>query len=73
MILEPLDSLRQNLVISINVQRNGEMIYMMIEELLPSKSLWNAEILPYGCEADTLVDNNELSNNQFTEKPALVV
>ena len=37
------------------------MINMTIEEALPPKSLWNATLLPYGCEADTVVDGIELS------------
>ena len=37
------------------------MIHLIIKEVLPSKSLWNATVLPYGCEADTEVDGIELS------------
>ena len=63
MILESLDSLGQSLVINITVQRSGEMIHMTIEEVLvlPSKSLWNSTVLPYGC---TVVDGMELSKSQ---------
>ena len=66
MILESLDGLGQSLVINITVQRSGEMIHMTIEEVLvlPSKSLWNSTVLPYGCEADTVVDGMELSKSQ---------
>ena len=63
MNLASLDDLGQDVVINITVQRSGKMIYMAIEEALPSRSLWNVTILPYGCEADTVheVDNIELS------------
>ena len=65
MILESLDGLGQNLIINITVQRSGEseMINMTIEEVLPSKSLWNATLLPYGCEADIVADGIELSKS----------
>ena len=61
MILESLDGLGQNWGINITVGRNGEKIDMSIEEVLPSKSLWKASILAYGCESDTVVDDTELS------------
>ena len=61
MILESLDGLGQNLEVNIAVERNVEMINMHIEEVPPSKSLWKASILAYGCESDTVVDDTELS------------
>ena len=36
-------------MINISVVRIGEMIKMTIEEVLRSKSLWIASVLPYGC------------------------
>ena len=63
MILESLDGLGQNLVINITVQRSGEIIDMTIEEALPSKSIWNSTVLPYSCEANTVVDGIELSKS----------
>ena len=61
MILESLDGLGRDCVFNITVQRRGDMINMTIEEALPSRSLWNATILPYGCETDTVVDTTQLS------------
>ena len=60
MILDSFDGLGQ-VIINITVQRSGEMIHMTIEEVLQPKSLWNATVLPYNCEADTEVDGIELS------------
>ena len=59
--LESLDGLGENFIINITAQRSGEVIYMAIEEVLPSRSLWNVTILPNGCEGYILVDNIELS------------
>ena len=61
MILESLDGLQQNLEINVTLERNGEMVDMSIDEPLPSKSLWKASVLAYGCESDTVVDDAELS------------
>ena len=61
MNLVSLDDLGQDFIINIMVQRNGQMTHMAIEGALPSRSLWNVTILPYGCEADTVVNNIELS------------
>ena len=61
MILESLDGLGQDFVVNITVQRRGDMIHMTTEEVLPSRSLWNTTILPYGCETDVVVDTTELS------------
>ena len=61
MILESLDGLGQDFIINITVQRSKEIIHMAIEEALPSRSLWNVTILPYGCETDPVVDAIELS------------
>ena len=55
MILKSLDGLGHSNTINITVERIGETITMSIKEELPSKSLWEALILPYGCEADIMV------------------
>ena len=60
MTLESLDG-REELVINITVERNGEMIDMHVEESVPPNSLWRAAILAYGCESDRTVTNYELS------------
>ena len=60
MILGSLDGLVQDFVLNITVQRSREMVRMTTEEVLPSKSLWNATILPYGCGAG-VGDTIELS------------
>ena len=44
MTLESLDG-REDLVINITVERNGEMIDMHVEESVPPNSLWRASIL----------------------------
>ena len=61
MILESLDDHVQNLVVNIMVQRNGARTYFSIQEELPTSSLWNALILPYGCEANTVASLTKLS------------
>ena len=60
-ILESLDGLKDNLVINITVERNGEMIDMLTEETVPPNSLWRASILAYRCESDRVVTDYELS------------
>ena len=56
MVLESLYSLGQNITITnITVERNRERINIHIEERLPTKSLWEASIFPYGCEADIIM------------------
>ena len=37
------------------MHRNNEIISLIMEEVLPPKSLWNASILAYGCETHTAV------------------
>ena len=61
MSLESLDGCKDNLVINITVERNGEMIHMRTEETVPPNSLWRASILAYGCESDGVVTDYELS------------
>ena len=61
MNLESIDGLGQNLAVNITVERNGNNVNMHMEEMLQSKSLWKASILPYGCDADTIV--TELSKS----------
>ena len=60
MILESLDG-REDLVTNITVERNGEMIHMQVEEIIPPDSLWRASLLAYGCESHRIVTNYELS------------
>ena len=58
MILESLDGRGNTLYYSnISVLRNGETITMALKEdiSIPSKSLWDASVLPYGCDADVVV------------------
>ena len=57
MILESLDGHGNTLYSNITVERNGETITMAIKDdlLIPSKSLWDASVLPYGCDADVVV------------------
>ena len=52
--------------VNVSVQRDGEVVTMKSEKILPPKRLWNALILPYGCEADVQV--TELSElNDYLE------
>ena len=60
MTLESLDGY-EDLATNITVERNGEMIDMLVEESVPPNSLWRASILAYGCESDGIVTNYELS------------
>ena len=53
MTLESLDGLKHNLITNITVERTGEMIDIQMNEVLPSKSLWKASTLAYGCESNT--------------------
>ena len=55
MTLESLDGIESNLRININVQRDGEMVTMQTGEILPSRRLWTALILPYDCVVDMQV------------------
>ena len=65
MILEPLDGHQeQNLMINISVQRSGGMVNMSVDGEIPTKTLWNASLLAYGCQSDTVVKGVELS--EFT-------
>ena len=65
MILEPLDGHQeQNLMINISVERSGEMVNMSVDGEIPTKTLWNASLLAYGCQSDTVVKGEELS--EFT-------
>ena len=52
MSFESLDGHGSDLVINVTVHRNNEIISIVMEDVLPSKSLWNASILAYGCETD---------------------
>ena len=62
MILEPLDGHQeQNLMINISVERSGEMVNMSVDGEIPTKTLWNASLLAYGCQSDTVVKVVELS------------
>ena len=62
MILEPLDGHQeQNLMINISVERSGEMVNMSVDGKIPTKTLWNASLLAYGCQSDTVVKGVELS------------
>ena len=61
MNLESLDGLKDNLVINITVERDGEMIDMQTKETVLPNSLWRASILAYGCESDRVVTDYELS------------
>ena len=61
MSLESLYDHGKDLEINISVQRNEEMITMRLNETLPSKSVWKASILAYGCESNAVVNYTELS------------
>ena len=62
MILEPLDGHQeQNLMINISVERSGEMVNMSVDGEIPTKTLWNASLLAYGCQLDTVLKGVELS------------
>ena len=61
MLLKPLDGHARDLVINITVHRNNMLISIVLENVLPSKSLWNASILAYGCQMDTHTTITELS------------
>ena len=61
MVLESLDSQGNDLVINITVHRNNEIISIAMKYELPSKSLWNASILAYGCHTDIQTTVTELS------------
>ena len=63
-ILEPLDGHQeQNLMINISVERSGEMVNMSVDGEIPTKTLWNASLLAYGCQSDTVVKGVELSES----------
>ena len=62
LILEPLDGhIDYNLMINISVQRSGELVNMSVDGEIPSETLWNASLLAYGCESDTVMNGVELS------------
>ena len=72
MILEPLDGHQeQNLMINISVERSGEMVNMSVDGEIPTKTLWNASLLPYGCQSDTVVKGVELSRFTTEIQPCL--
>ena len=65
MILEPLDGHQeQNLMINISVERSGEIVNMSVDGEIPTKTLWNASLLAYGCLSDTVVKRVELSKSK---------
>ena len=49
-LLESLDGHARDVMINITVHRDNEIISIMMEDILPSKLLWNASVLAYGCE-----------------------
>jgi hypothetical protein len=55
MILTSIDGFGQDLVKNITVERDGGMISMSIDDVLPSKLLWKVSVLAYGCESDNVV------------------
>ena len=62
LILKPLDGhIDYNLMINISVQRSGELVNMSVDKEITPKSLWNASLLAYGCESDTVMKDVELS------------
>ena len=61
MELESLDGLQSDSTIMINTSREGEMVELHLERQLPSKRLWSVSVLAHGCEADTVVEDFELS------------
>ena len=63
LILKPLDGhIDYNLMINISVQRCGELVNMSVDKEITPKSLWNASLLAYGCESDTVMKDVEFSN-----------
>ena len=48
-------------MINISVERSGEMVNMSVDGEIPTKTLWNASLLAYGCQSDTVVKGVELS------------
>ena len=42
----------QNLMKNISVERSGEMVNMSVDGEIPTKTLWNASLLAYGCQSD---------------------
>ena len=55
MVLESLDGHAGDLLVNTTVHRDNELIHVVMEDMLPPKSLWNASILAYGCESDITV------------------
>ena len=51
-VLESLDGHAGDLLVNATVHRDNELIHVVMEDMLPPKSLWNASILVYGCESD---------------------
>ena len=54
-LLESLDGHASDLLVNVTVYRDNELIRVVMEDVLPLKSLWNASILAYGCESDITV------------------
>jgi hypothetical protein len=66
--LESLDGRGSNLVMNVTVRRNNDILSVVMEDMLPSKSLWNASILAYGCKADNHSTVTELSKSTLNVK-----
>lgn len=66
MTLESIDGTELDLMRTITVERNGDVITMSIDEILPSKFLWRVFILPYGCEAN--IAGSEISRLIYAQK-----
>ena len=67
MILESIDEIEGDSTMTITVKRDGEMITMSIDKILPSKLLWRVSILPYGCEEH--IARSELSTFVHNRNP----
>ena len=61
MVLKSLDGTQSDSTVNINVQREGESVELLLEEQLPSKTLWNVSVLAHNCEVDTVLEGVELS------------
>ena len=74
LILKPLDGhIDHNLMINISVQRSGELVNMSVDGEIPSETLWNASLLAYGCESDTVMKNVELSKYSSVHVLLLII
>ena len=49
------------MMINISVQKSGELVNMSVDGEIPPKTLWNASLLAYGCESDTVMKDVGLS------------